>query len=61
MEALLKEQKDPRMFGKGAIFNTYPFSEPRAWNYYERYMSGEFSIKSTGWVTPGDEEKKPLD
>lgn len=61
MEALLKEQKDPRMFGKGDIFNTYPFSEPRAWNYYERYISGEFTIKSTGWVTPGDEEKKPLD
>jgi len=61
MESTLKAQNDPRMFGKGAIFNTYPYSEDRAWNYYERYMSGEFTIKSTGWVNPGDEESKPLD
>jgi N-sulfoglucosamine sulfohydrolase len=61
METTLKAQNDPRMFGRGAIFNTYPYSEDRAWNYYERYMSGEFTIKSTGWVNPGDEESKPLD
>jgi N-sulfoglucosamine sulfohydrolase len=61
METTLKAQKDPRMFGKGDIFNSYPFSEEKGWNYYERFMKGEFTIKSTGWVTPGDEEKAPLD
>lgn len=61
MEAMLKEQQDPRMFGKGDIFNSYGYSEERAWNYYERFMAGEFTIKNTGWVNPGDEEKEPLD
>ena len=61
METMLKEQQDPRMFGKGDIFNSYGYSEEKAWNYYERFMKGEFTIKSTGWVTPGDEEKEPID
>jgi N-sulfoglucosamine sulfohydrolase len=57
MEAMLKEQEDPRMFGNGDIFNSYGYSEERAWNYYERFMAGEFTIENTGWVNPGDEEK----
>lgn len=57
MENMLKEQQDPRMFGNGDIFNNYGFSEPKGWNYYERFMAGEFTIESTGWVNPGDEEK----
>jgi N-sulfoglucosamine sulfohydrolase len=61
METMLKEQQDPRMFGKGDIFNAYGYSEEKGWNYYERFMKGEFTIKSTGWVNPGDEEKAPLD
>ena len=61
MESMLKQQQDPRMFGKGDIFNSYGYSEEKAWNYYERFMKGEFTIKNTGWVNPGDEEKGPLD
>lgn len=61
MEAMLKEQQDPRMFGNGDIFNSYGYSEERAWNYYGRFMAGEFTIKNTGWVNSGDEEKEPLD
>jgi arylsulfatase A-like enzyme len=61
MESMLKKQKDPRMFGKGDIFNSYGYSEEKGWNYYERFMKGEFTIKSTGWVNPGDAEKRPLD
>ncbi len=57
METMLKEQEDPRMFGNGDIFNSYGFSQSRGWNYYERFMAGEFTIESTGWVNPGDEEK----
>ena len=61
METMLKAQEDPRMFGKGDIFNSYGYSEERAWNYYERFMAGEFTIETTGWVNPGDAEKAPLD
>jgi len=60
METMLKAQEDPRMFGKGDIFNSYGYSEERAWNYYERFMAGEFTIETTGWVNPGDAEKAPL-
>jgi arylsulfatase A-like enzyme len=58
MEEMLKEQQDPRMFGNGDVFNSYGYSEPRGWNYYERFMAGEFTIESTGWVNPGDQEKE---
>ncbi len=58
METMLKEQQDPRMFGNGDIFNSYGYSEPKGWNYYERFMAGEFTIESTGWVDPGDQEKE---
>jgi arylsulfatase A-like enzyme len=58
MEKMLKEQKDPRMFGNGDIFNSYGYSIPQGWNYYERFMSGEFSIENTGWVNPEDQEKQ---
>ncbi len=58
METMLKEQEDPRMFGNGDIFNSYGYSEPKGWNYYERFMAGEFTIENTGWVEPGDQEKE---
>ncbi len=61
MESMLKEQQDPRMFGKGDIFNSYGFSNDRGWNYYERFMAGEFTIESTGWVNPGDQETSMIE
>jgi arylsulfatase A-like enzyme len=61
METMLKEQQDPRMFGNGDIFNTYGYSEERGWNFYERFMAGEFTMKDLGWVNPGDKEEQPLD
>ncbi|TRX70394.1 sulfatase [Carboxylicivirga sp. M1479] len=60
MEKILREQEDPRMFGKGDVFNTYGYSNDQGWNYYERFMEGEFTIENTGWVNPGDCELKPL-
>lgn len=56
MEEELKSQEDPRMFGNGDIFDNYGYSEERAWNYYERFMEGEFTIRNTGWVNPTDLE-----
>lgn len=61
MEKMLKEQKDPRQFSNGDIFNSYKFSEEKGNNYYERFMEGEFNIHDTGWVNPGDCEKVSLD
>jgi len=57
MENMLKAQKDPRMFGNGDVFNTYGYSEKKAWNYFERFMAGEFTIYDTEWVNPDDCEK----
>lgn len=61
METMLKEQDDPRMSGNGDIFNSYGYSQERGWNFYERFMAGEFTPENTGWVNPGDYEKEPLD
>jgi N-sulfoglucosamine sulfohydrolase len=55
MERELKNQKDPRMFGNGAVFDQYPYAEPATRNFYERFMSGE-KIKA-GWVSESDFEK----
>lgn len=56
MEALLKQQGDPRMFGKGYIFDKYPYAQEKVKNYYERYMKGE-KIPA-GWIEAGDFETK---
>lgn len=55
---MLIEQEDPRMFGNGDIFNSYGYSNDKGWNYYERFMTGKFTIESTGWVNPGDHKKE---
>ena len=55
----LKEQGDPRMFGKGEIFDNYPYSGKTTDNFYQRYKSGE-KIRA-GWVSAGDFEKENLD
>lgn len=48
----LKAQGDPRMFGKGYIFDEYPYADKAHRNFYERYMNGE-PIKA-GWVNKSD-------
>lgn len=55
----LKSQKDPRMEGRGEIFDNYLYVNPGTRNFYERYMQGE-KVRA-GWVNPGDFEPKPLD
>ena len=60
--ALVKEmtqkltiQKDPRILGNGAIFDTYKYADPKTQNFYERFMKGE-KMKA-GWVNKTDFEK----
>jgi arylsulfatase A-like enzyme len=55
----LKSQKDPRMEGRGKIFDKYLYVNPGTRNFYERYMKGE-KVRA-GWVNPGDFEPEPLD
>lgn len=56
MEAKLRKENDPRMFGNGAIFDSYGFSEEKGWFYYERFQKGEFTMKNTSWVNPSDKD-----
>lgn len=55
----LEEENDPRMFGKGHVFDEYEYSRPQFRNFYERYMGGEEI--NTGWVNDSDYEKNFLD
>ncbi|MCF6357912.1 MAG: sulfatase, partial [Draconibacterium sp.] len=50
----LKEQKDPRMFGNGHMFDEYLYSNKSDRNFYERYMNGENT--RAGWVSKTDFE-----
>jgi hypothetical protein len=54
----LSVQNDPRMTGKGDIFDSYPFYQKNAWNFWERVISGEVKEpwKQTKWVNPTDYE-----
>ncbi len=55
----LKTQGDPRMLGKGNIFDEYPYAQERMRNYYEKFMAGKAS--RAGWVNGSDYEKEPID
>ena len=56
METTLEAQGDPRMEGRGRVFDNYrPTSGD---GLYERFVRGE--EVSTGWVNPTDFEKRPI-
>ncbi|MGL5017234.1 MAG: sulfatase family protein [Luteolibacter sp.] len=56
METMLKAQGDPRMAGRGEIFDRYKPTDGDG--LYEKFMRGE-AIK-TGWINPTDFEKEPI-
>jgi hypothetical protein len=56
MEAELKKQGDPRMFGKGAEFDRMPHASEATRDFYNRFMKGE-KLRA-GWVRPTDFEKR---
>jgi len=53
----LREQEDPRVLGNGDIFDKYPYSSESVRNFYNRYMQGEISRRSAGWVDSTDFEE----
>ena len=52
----LKKEGDPRMFGKGDIFDAYPYSENANRDFYNRFMAGE-PVRA-GWIQQSDIERK---
>jgi arylsulfatase A-like enzyme len=57
--AELKEQGDPRMFGRGHVFDEYPFANPGQRGFYERFMGGE--KMNAGWVNRSDLDPEAAD
>jgi len=57
LTTILESQRDPRILGNGAIFETYPYIGAES-NFYERFMNGE--KMDTGWVNETDFEKEEL-
>jgi arylsulfatase A-like enzyme len=53
----LEAQADPRVLGRGHVFDEYPYANPGQRNFYERYMRGE-QIPA-GWVDAADFEAQP--
>jgi arylsulfatase A-like enzyme len=51
----LRKQEDPRMLGKGDVFDKYLYADEANRNFYERYRNGERLTAS--WVNPTDFEK----
>ena len=54
----LLQQGDPRSLGYVDIFDKYPYAEESVRDFYNRYMKGEISRKSAGWVDSTDFETK---
>jgi arylsulfatase A-like enzyme len=56
LETKLKEQGDPRMDGRGHVFDNY--KPTGGAGFYEKFQNGE--KVNAGWVNPTDFEKHPL-
>ena len=56
LETMLKAQGDPRMDGRGTVFDNY--TPTNGDGFYETFMRGE--KVNAGWVEPTDFEKRPL-
>lgn len=55
----LKAQDDPRLLGRGEVFEQYPYAGERERGFYERYLKGE--KPKAGWVKDSDFEATPPD
>jgi N-sulfoglucosamine sulfohydrolase len=52
----LLEQGDPRVYGKGDVFDSYPYANKDTKDFYARYKRGEVWRKDAGWVDSTDFE-----
>jgi arylsulfatase A-like enzyme len=58
MERELRAQRDPRLFGRGYLFDNYIYADERTRNFYDRFMRGE--RPKAGWVNDSDFETAPI-
>jgi arylsulfatase A-like enzyme len=54
MESLLRKQGDPRMEGRGQVFDDYPYADDGGRDFYDRFRKGE--RMQTNWVNDSDFE-----
>jgi N-sulfoglucosamine sulfohydrolase len=52
----LLEQDDPRAYGKGDLFDKYPYADETVRDFYARFMKGEVKRKNARWVDSTDFE-----
>ncbi|MEM6317929.1 MAG: hypothetical protein AAF960_09675 [Bacteroidota bacterium] len=48
----LRKQEDPRMFGKGTVFDNYTYADSSGVDFYKRHLKGE--KLNFGWVNASD-------
>lgn len=58
MTARLKAQGDPRVLGRGEVFEKYPIAIQESRDFHGRFMRGE--KPKAGWVSETDFEKEPV-
>jgi N-sulfoglucosamine sulfohydrolase len=58
MERELRGQEDPRMFGRGFLFDNYVYADEKTRNFYDRFIRGE--KPRAGWVNDSDFEVSPI-
>jgi arylsulfatase A-like enzyme len=54
----LLDQDDPRAYGKGDLFDKYPYADESVRNFYSRFMNGELKRNSAAWVDSTDFEEE---
>jgi N-sulfoglucosamine sulfohydrolase len=60
LEARLEEQGDPRMFGRGHLFDEYQIHNAAIRNFHERFTSGQLNRSAANWAKPTDFEDSPI-
>ena len=59
----LRQQKDPRMAGKGDVFDQYPHASANR-DFYNRWMKGErlkaYWVEETDFESPDFDPERPL-
>jgi arylsulfatase A-like enzyme len=58
MTSRLKAQGDPRMSGRGEVFDRYPIAPASSGDFYGRFIRGE--NPKAGWVSETDFEPAPI-
>ncbi len=48
----LRQEEDPRMEGRGHIFDEYPYANPEYRNFHEKFLKGQIGVPS--WINASD-------